>query len=75
VGKKIGSFGFFAFGLWVGKNQMCLFARWLFQHGIQRFGLCAVADLREIFCRYDKENRAGIRPAPTTETAMAYSRC
>jgi hypothetical protein len=41
----------------------------------QRFGLCAVADLREIFCRNDKENRAGIRPAPTTETAMAYSHC
>jgi hypothetical protein len=36
VGKKIGSFGFLRLGLWVGKNQMCLFARWLFQHGIQR---------------------------------------
>ena len=41
----------------------------------QRSGLCAVADLREIFCRNDKENRAGIRHAPTTKTAMAYSRC
>jgi len=28
-------FWFFAFGLWVGKNQMCLFARWLFQHVAQ----------------------------------------
>jgi hypothetical protein len=35
-GQKNRLFWFFALGLWVGKNQMCLFARWLLQHVAQR---------------------------------------
>jgi hypothetical protein len=59
VGKKIGSFGFFAFGLWVGKNQMCLFARWLFQHGIQRFAYMIRGGLRGTFLSKSTKVDAG----------------
>jgi len=48
--QKTGSFGFLRFGLWVGKNQMCLFARGPFQHEAQRLRLYAVRDCGLLSC-------------------------
>src|SRR5690606_5156013 len=39
-----------ALALCVVKNQMCLFARWLFQHVAQRSSIRAVADFKAITC-------------------------
>jgi hypothetical protein len=45
--QKIGSFGFLALALCIGKNQMCLFVRWPFcmKHNVIQLG--DVAEIEE----------------------------